>query len=159
MNNSVRIGDDAEEKAPCESVSQELIAAERRGWEALCSDEASSYYEDHLTDDALMAFPFGVLDREQALTAMAAAERWSRFHMADPQVIPLGPDAGVVVYAVTAQRAEREPFSAIVSSTFVRSGENWKLAFHQQSFASPAGSEESPPQIRGGGTGVRKPLA
>jgi hypothetical protein len=117
-----------------ESLAQELIQVERRGWEALCSDDARGYYEEHLTDDAAMAFPFGVMDREQVLAAMAAAQPWSRYEIKDPRVIALGPHCGVVVYSVTAQREGDEPFSAVLSSTFVRRGDQWKLAFHQQSF-------------------------
>ena len=117
-----------------ESLAEELIRVERRGWEALCSDKASSYYREHLTDDALMAFPFGVMEREEALSAMAATQPWSRFEIENPRVVPLGPECGVVVYSVTAQREGHEPFSAIMSSTFVRRGDDWKLAFHQQSF-------------------------
>jgi Domain of unknown function (DUF4440) len=115
-------------------LAQELIQVERRGWEALCSEQGAAYYQEHLTDDALMAFPFGVMDRGEALSAMSAAQPWSSFHMDDIRVIALGPESGVVVYSVTAQREGQEPFSAVVSSTFVRRGDLWKLAFHQQSF-------------------------
>jgi hypothetical protein len=87
-----------------------------------------------MTEDALMAFPFGIMDREEALSAMAAAQPWSAYDMRDPRVIALGPDSGVVVYSVTAQREEQEPFAATLSSTFVRHDDEWKLAFHQQSF-------------------------
>ena len=117
-----------------ESLTQELIHVEQRGWEALCTDEGSAYYHDHLADNALMAFPFGVMDRQEALDAMAAAEPWTSFHLDAPQVVALGPDSGVVVYSVTAQREGQEPFSAIVSSTFVRREGERKLAFHQQCF-------------------------
>jgi Domain of unknown function (DUF4440) len=117
-----------------EPVEQELIQVERRGWDALCSDNAATYYREHLTEDALMAFPFGLMDREEALRAMAAAEPWSRYDMQDPRVVSLGPDAGVVVYTVTAQRQGQEPFTAVLSSTFVRRDGEWKTAFHQQSF-------------------------
>ncbi len=117
-----------------ESLAQELIEVERRGWEALCSDDAVGYYRRHLVEDALMAFPFGLMDREEALSAMGTAQPWSRYDMKEPRVIPLDPDCGVVVYAVTAQREGQEPFSAVVSSTFVRRDGEWRLAFHQQSF-------------------------
>jgi hypothetical protein len=116
------------------SLASELIQTERRGWDALCSDEAGAYYSRHLADDAAMAFPFGVMDRQEALDAMTSAEPWSTYHMEDPRTIVLGPDSGVVVYGVTAQREGQEPFSAVVSSTFVRVQGEWKLAFHQQSF-------------------------
>lgn len=117
-----------------QSLAEELIQVERRGWEALCSDEGVDYYRDHLTDDALMAFPFGVMERDEALRSMGSAEPWSSFEMEGARVVQLSPDCGVVVYSVTAQRPGQEPFSAVLSSTFVRQGADWKLAFHQQSF-------------------------
>jgi hypothetical protein len=112
----------------------ELVQVERRGWEALCSADAEAYYRQHMTAEALMAFPFGVMNRQEALNAMAGADPWSRYEMLSPRVIPLGPDSGVVVYSVTAQREGQAPFSAVISSTFVRRDGEWKLAFHQQSF-------------------------
>jgi hypothetical protein len=117
-----------------DSFAQELIQVERRGWEALCSTDAVTYYQQHLAADALMAFPFGVMDREEVLRAMAAARPWASFDMENPRVIQLGPDCGVLVYAVTAQREGQETFAAVLSSTFVRRDDNWRLAFHQQSF-------------------------
>ena len=116
-----------------ENWSDELIQIERHGWEALCSSDADAYYRRHLTEDA-MAFPFGVLNREEALDAMARADPWSRYEMEDPKVVRLGPDSGIVVYSVTAQRDGQDPFSAVLSSTFVRRDGEWRLAFHQQSF-------------------------
>jgi hypothetical protein len=114
--------------------NNDLISIERRGWEALCSKDAASYYRQHMTEDALMAFPFGVMNKEEALSAMAAAAPWSRYEMQDPRVVRLGPDSGVVAYSVIAQREGEDPFSAVLSSTFVRRHGEWKLAFHQQSF-------------------------
>jgi uncharacterized protein DUF4440 len=99
-----------------DALAQELIQAERRGWDALCSDDAVSYYETHLTEDAVMAFPFGIMQREEALNAMTTAEPWSQYDMKDPTVLPLGPNSGVVVYRVTARREGQEPFPAILSS-------------------------------------------
>jgi|tagenome__1003787_1003787.scaffolds.fasta_scaffold20857466_2 hypothetical protein len=117
-----------------ESLAQEPIETERRGWEALCSDDAVTYYRRHLLEDAVMAFPFGLMDREEALSAMEAAQPWSRYDMKEPRVVLLDPDCGVVVYAVTAQREGQDLFSAVMSSTFVRRDGEWRLAFHQQSF-------------------------
>jgi hypothetical protein len=80
-----------------------------------------------------MAFSFGVLDREAAIEAMAAAPPWERFEITDPQAVPLGRDAGALVYRVVAHRAGEEPYAAVISSTFVREDGAWRLAFHQQS--------------------------
>ena len=118
------------------SLAERLIALEHEGWEALSSDAGGAYYREHLTDDALMAFPFGVLDREATIAAIESAPPWERFEIRAPRVVGLGPDAGVVVYEVTAQRAGQAPYAAVVSSAFVRDGDGWKLAFHQQSPAA-----------------------
>jgi hypothetical protein len=48
-------------------------------------------------------------------------------------VVRLSDDSGIVVYEVVAQRPGEDPYSAVVSTTFVRDGDGWKVAFHQQS--------------------------
>jgi hypothetical protein len=73
------------------------------------------------------------MSRQEAIDAMEAAAPWSSFEVVDPQVIELSADSGIVVYRVNAVRVGEEPYAAIVSSTFVRDGGRWLLAFHQQS--------------------------
>jgi uncharacterized protein DUF4440 len=113
-------------------LRETLIEAEREGWTALTTAEGGAYYRDRLADNALMAFPFGVIDRDQAIEAMESAPPWAEFDMRDPRVVALTEASGVVVYSVVARRDGEEPYSAVVSSTFVREGGGWKLAFHQQ---------------------------
>jgi hypothetical protein len=117
-------------------LSARLIALERDGWEALVAGNGAAHYREHLTPNAMMAFPFGVLTREATIAALGSAPPWERFEIHNPRVIDLGHDSGVVVYSVVAQRPRQAPYSAVVSSTFVRGGDGWKLAFHQQSPAS-----------------------
>jgi hypothetical protein len=114
-------------------LEQELLEAEREGWRALASGRAGEHYRQHLAANAVMAFPFGVMSRQEAIDAMEAAPPWSSFDLVDPQVVELSGDGGIVVYRVNAQRAGEEPYAAIVSSTFVRRDGRWLLAFHQQS--------------------------
>lgn len=114
-------------------TDEEFLALEREGWDALSSSRAADYYRRHLAENALMAFPFGVVDRTQAMDAIASAQPWSRYEIISPRVVRLGEDATVVVYSVSAQRAGEPTFTAVVSSTFVRRGSDWQLAFHQQS--------------------------
>lgn len=115
-----------------DGLEQELVELEREGWEALAAGRGAEYYREHLADNALMAFPFGVMSRDAAIDAMAAAPPWSTFSIDDAQVVALTDDSGVVVYRATAQRAGQQPYSAVISSTFVRRDGAWKLAFHQQ---------------------------
>lgn len=117
-------------------LAEQLIAIEREGWEALVAGHGGAYYREHLAANAVMAFPFGVLDREAAIDAIDSAPPWERFEMRDPKVVELSDSSGVVVYSVTAQRPGQEPYSAVISSTFVRDGDGWRLAFHQQSPSS-----------------------
>jgi hypothetical protein len=114
------------------SFEDELIELEREGWRALSSGAGRAYYRKRLTDNALVAFSFGVLTREATIEAIESAPPWSSFEMKDPRVVALNQDSGVVVYAVVAQREGETPYSAVISSTFVREDGAWRLAFHQQ---------------------------
>jgi hypothetical protein len=113
-----------------------LLGLERQGWKALSSGRAGEYYREHLADDALMAFPFGVMTRKEAIDAMESAPPWSMFEIHDARVVALTPDSGVLAYRAVAQRTGEAPYFAIISSTFVRVRGTWKLAFHQQSPAA-----------------------
>jgi hypothetical protein len=115
------------------SLAERLIALEHDGWDALVAGEGGRYYREHLTDDALMAFPFGVLTRAETIEAMESAPPWEGYEIADPRVVQLGDDSAIVVYEVAARRPGEEPYAALLSTTFVREGGVWKVAFHQQS--------------------------
>jgi Domain of unknown function (DUF4440) len=114
-------------------LAQELLEAEWEGWRALASGRGGEHYRQHLAANAVMAFPFGVMSRQDAIDAMEAAPPWSSFDLVDAQVVELSADSGIVVYRVNAQRTGEEPYVAIVSSTFIRGDGRWLLAFHQQS--------------------------
>lgn len=114
-------------------IDDEFIALERAGWDALSGPHGAEYYREHLSTDARMAFPFGVIDRSQVIDAIEAAAPWSYYKLTHPSVVGLGDDAAVVAYHVTAQRSGEPKFAAIVASTFVRRDDRWQLAFHQQS--------------------------
>jgi hypothetical protein len=115
------------------SLADRLIALEHEGWDALVAGEGGRYYREHLTDDALMAFPFGVLTRAATIEAMESAPPWGRYEIADPRVVELGDGGGIVVYEVVARRPGEELYAAVLSTTYVRERDVWKVAFHQQS--------------------------
>lgn len=109
-------------------TDEEFLALEREGWNGLSSSRGAGYYRGHRSEDALMAFPFGVVDRTQAIDAIASAQPWSRHEITSPRVVRFGEDATVVVYSVSAQREGEPTFNAVVSSTFVCRGSDWQLA-------------------------------
>ena len=114
------------------TLETELLRTEREGWAALSAGKGGSYYRSHLTDDALMVLPIGVMDHDTAISAMESAPPWSSFEITDHRAVALTPDSGVLTYRVTARRDGQPPYEALIGSTFVRRGGSWQLAFHQQ---------------------------
>lgn len=114
------------------SLYDELVRAETEGWEALTTDAGADYYEEHLTDDAAMAFPFGVMTRAEAISAMRSSEPWASFAITDARAVELTDDSAVLVYRALAERPGQPPYDAVMSSVYVRREGRWLLAFHQQ---------------------------
>jgi hypothetical protein len=110
----------------------ELLAAERAGWDALCTDGGAAFYRENLAPGAVMVFGPGVMTRDEAIEAIAAAPPWARYAIQDPQVVELTATSAALVYRAEAQRPAEPPYSAMVSSTFVREAGRWLLALHQQ---------------------------
>lgn len=61
-----------------------------------------------------------------------SAQPWSSYHLHDLRVFQLTPGTGMVVYEATAEREGDPPYSALMSSLYVRRPDGWKLAVHQQ---------------------------
>lgn len=79
-----------------------------------------------------MVFSFGVLMRAAAIAAMAAAPPWASFHLDDQEVVRLDADSALLTYRATAPRAGQDPYTAFMTTIFVRQDRVWKTAFHQQ---------------------------
>jgi hypothetical protein len=111
-----------------------LLELERAGWRALSTggDEAAGFYADVLAKDVLMLLPGGMVidDRERVIDSMRAAP-WTSFELADERVLDLTPKSAVVAYQATARREGTE-YTALFNSTYIREGDAWKLAVHQQ---------------------------
>jgi hypothetical protein len=114
---------------------QMLIDLENDGWRALSSgaEAARSFYEHVLDRDVVMLLPGGMRidNRARALDTMSG-QPWSSHELQDVAVRSLSDTAAAVVYAVTARRGDAKPYSALITSTYVRRADGWKLALHQQ---------------------------
>lgn len=106
---------------------------ERAGWEALTAGHARDFYDEVLAHDAVMVFPFGVMERADAIDRMAESRRWQSFKMDDVTVHDIGAGLVVVAYRVVAHRDDEPPFEAMLSSTYVRARRSWRMMMHQQS--------------------------
>src|SRR3712207_754333 len=120
---------------PCRPVtSDELIALERAGWEALSSsgEFARAFYEQVLDQAVIMVLPGGMLlDERAAIVDSMGGQPWSAFELEDVRCLQPTPDTGVVTYGVVARRDSQE-YSALMSSVYVRRPEGWRLVAHQQ---------------------------
>ena len=107
-----------------------LFALEEQFWL-----KSADYYQRNLADAALMVFPdpAGVQVKDEILSSLAGASRWTDVALEEHRVIELSNGAAVVTYKATARRAgEPKPYRARASSAYVHDGRHWKLAFHQQ---------------------------
>ncbi|HEV2503671.1 MAG TPA: nuclear transport factor 2 family protein [Mesorhizobium sp.] len=89
-------------------------------------------YEAHLADETLMIFPeIGILGRDAILESIRKAPRWHEVEMSEKHLAEAG-DTAALAYAVVASVPARAPYHALCGSTYVRSGNSWRLLSHQQ---------------------------
>ena len=79
-----------------------------------------------------MVLPFAVLNREATVASMREAPPWSRYELADEQVIALSNEAATLLYRATAQRQGQPEYRALMSTTYVRVNGEWLVKLHQQ---------------------------
>ena len=121
-----------------DDVRDELLALERRGWDALCDATGAEVYGELMTPDGLMVLANGmVLSRGEVVTALRRSPPWASYEIADVRVVPVGADAAALVYTGRGWRTgEQEPFTAAMTSAYVRVDGGWRLALYTQ---TPAG--------------------
>ena len=116
-------------------MSDGLIELERRGWQALSTSAAAAlaFYDEILDEEVVMLLPGGLmLDERRAILDSMAGPPWSSYELRDARAWHPTADTGIVVYGVTAVRGGGSPYEAVMSSVYVRRGDRWRLAFHQQ---------------------------
>lgn len=111
-------------------VADQLLHLEEQFWKA-----DADFYRDNLTPDALMVFadPIGAMTKQAIIESIGAAPRWHRIQLEDVTQVPLTSDAMLLTYRATAEREPAEgSYAARASSVYVKCGDVWQLAFHQQ---------------------------
>ena len=110
-----------------ETIEDELYALEQGFWTG-----GGDFYRAHLDDRCLTVFPemTALLEREQ-IAQQVGDTRWGDLVMTRKGYLGLAPDFAVICYESSAKRGERA-YRALVSSGYVRRGQGWKMAFHQQ---------------------------
>jgi hypothetical protein len=116
-------------------MDDDPLALEEQGWQALSTgpEAAVEFYGRVLDAEVEMLLPGGMrIDDRAAVLASMGGPPWESWSLEEPRVRELGPGSAVVTYGVVARRSGAEPYSAVVSSCYVRRDDGWKLAFHQQ---------------------------
>jgi uncharacterized protein (TIGR02246 family) len=119
-------------------VTKELLALEERAWEANRNGDAD-WYRERLTDDAIVVSKWGVAGRDASLEGFAANRNpYLRTTTDDQRVLRPTPDTAVVtgrtvVEVLMEGQSEVTEFTVRSSTLYVREGDTWRIAFHQQS--------------------------
>lgn len=117
------------------ALQDDLFALERRFWM-----EGEGFFAEALASEARLVFadPVGALDREEAVTTIGGAPRWSSVDMAPLQCRALSDDAALIVYEAEGRRdGQAHPYRTLAGTLYVRENGDWKLAFHQQTPHAP----------------------
>ena len=110
-----------------ETIEDKLYALEQGFWTG-----GGDFYRAHLDDMCLTVFPemTALLDREK-IAQQVGDTRWGDLAMTRKGYLSLAPDFAIICYESSARRGDRA-YRALVSSGYVQRGEDWKMAFHQQ---------------------------
>lgn len=115
-------------------LTEELFAIEQGFWL-----KGQNHFLEHLDEDCLLAFPqmgelHGVKSREAiAVTAATNEGRWRDLKVGTRHLHRPSDLIAIISYRADVTRGDGEPYSALVSSAYVRRADGWKLTFHQHS--------------------------
>ena len=114
-------------------LQDELFAIEEGFWLS-----GADHFAAHLDSRCLLAFPqagemHGIHSAEHVAATATPDNRWRDLTMTDRHTLEPTDGLAIISYRADVTRADGQLYAAIVSSAYVRRGEEWKLAFHQHS--------------------------
>ncbi|MBJ7410017.1 MAG: hypothetical protein JHD15_06570 [Phenylobacterium sp.] len=115
------------------TVKDDLFQAEEGFWLA-----GKDHFRQHVDECCLLAFPqagemHGIFSNPQVAETVTSPTRWRDLTMSNRLLLEVTDDVAVISYRADVTRADGEPYSALISSGYVRREAGWKLAFHQHS--------------------------
>jgi hypothetical protein len=109
-------------------MMHDLWTIEHRLW--LDGAEA---YADLMAPRCVMAFaPMGILQDQAIVDSLRGAPRWTFVEMTGQVLARPMPDLAILAYRARARRDGADPYAALCTSTYLRLGERWRIAQHQQ---------------------------
>jgi hypothetical protein len=111
------------------SVEDDLLAIERQFWTG-----DAEFYRRNLDDECLLAFTemAGVKSKDDIAGMIADdKERWRDLRIAKKGFMDL-PGMAMLSYEAQARKGSGPLYKALATSGYVKRGNAWKMAFHQQ---------------------------
>ena len=114
------------------SIRDELIELEKTFWEA--PPDGSIYGERMVAEGrVLMPSPAGIMDREETIEAIDGSPPWTNYELKELEFYELNDESAILTYKATATReGMADPYEALITSTYRRQDDEWKLVTHQQ---------------------------
>jgi hypothetical protein len=113
------------------ALLDDLLELEKRLWTGDAEE-----YRSTVADECLIAFAktAGVMSRDEVASTVGGGARWSEPTTEVRGLLQPTRDFAVLTYEAktTRQSKNAEPYKALVTSGYVKHGQEWKLAFHQQ---------------------------
>jgi hypothetical protein len=116
------------------ALEDDLFALEERFWPG-----DAEFYRAHLDERCVVSFTemAGVMPKEQIAGMMKAGmmkegRRWRDLRLARKGFYQPTADVAILTYEMNATRDSGAPHRTNVGTVYVRRGDGWKMAFHQQ---------------------------
>lgn len=115
------------------ALKDDLYTVEKGFW--LGGEE---HFLAHVDEQCLLVFPqagemHGVHSRKDVAATATPANRWRDLKISHRQFLQVSGDVVIISYRADVTRADGEPYTALIGSTYVRREQDWKLAAHQHS--------------------------
>lgn len=121
---------------------EDLLALEHAGWAALCDGSSGEFYGALMTDECRMVLAGGfVMDRDQVVQSLSSGPQWDTYEIHEPIAAALSPVGAPLVIALLYRGVARRGdtvFSAVMTSTYARIDDRWRLVWYQQ---TPVGAD------------------
>lgn len=110
------------------SLEKELLAIEKNFWTG--GPEA---YAEHCDSQCLVVFVgMAKIMKRDEIAKTAEAGRWKDIKIKPVGLIELSDTSATIAYECKAVMKDGKPHHALVSSSYIRRKDGWKLATHQQ---------------------------
>ena len=111
------------------SLEDDLFALEEKFWPG-----DAEFYRTHLDERCVVSFTemAGSMPKEQIAGMIKEGQRWRDLKLARKGFYQPTADVAIITYEVNATRESGALHHANVSSAYVRRGDGWKMALHQQ---------------------------